>query len=345
MPRTCVLAFTNRALEDNGKLPLPISRRLYEHIVDTFDIPTTFLATLSTGLATYESTISSARRQRRKDSAPTEFILQQNSSYCACSMGVAFNFVTGHTRILLFGVEPWFVSRLFDYLGSMTPLPEGPMLVPTIAMELQALWFSNTIKDCRSQIYAIETATGMRQGFSNSQDWKNLDLISITRDLSSFLSRSAKQTAFCNDQFDIILKLEQIQSMYHGIAARCQYLTDRATAQSQTVHCLIASKDNLTNIEIAKASHRIAEESQRDNEGMRALAELGRQDNQLMIQVAKDSRAVAVATARDSAAMQVIAAVTILFLPATFIALAWAGVSKRRGIKITRDIALDLEDR
>jgi hypothetical protein len=55
---------------------------------------------------------------------------------------------------------------------------------------------------------------------------------------------------------------------------------------------------------------------------MRAIAELSRRDNELMIQVAKDSRAVAIATAQDSAAMQVIAAVTILFLPATFTAVS-----------------------
>lgn len=59
---------------------------------------------------------------------------------------------------------------------------------------------------------------------------------------------------------------------------------------------------------------------------MHALAELSRRDNELMIQVAKDSRAVAIAAAQDSAAMQVIAAVTILFLPATFTAVShWGG--------------------
>ena len=51
---------------------------------------------------------------------------------------------------------------------------------------------------------------------------------------------------------------------------------------------------------------------------MQTIAELSRQDNKLMLQIAEDSKAVALATARDSAAMRVIAAVTILFLPATF---------------------------
>jgi hypothetical protein len=50
-------AFTNLALEDNGKLPLPISRRLFEHVIQAFNISTTFLTVLNTGLATYTSSI------------------------------------------------------------------------------------------------------------------------------------------------------------------------------------------------------------------------------------------------------------------------------------------------
>jgi hypothetical protein len=50
-------AFTNLALEGNGKLPLPISRRLFEHVIQAFNISTTFLTVLNTGLATYTSTI------------------------------------------------------------------------------------------------------------------------------------------------------------------------------------------------------------------------------------------------------------------------------------------------
>ena len=41
-----------------------------------------------------------------------------------------------------------------------------------------------------------------------------------------------------------------------------------------------------------------------------------------MLQIAQDSRAVAVSTARDNAAMRVIAGVTIIFLPATLIAVS-----------------------
>ncbi|KAM0125000.1 hypothetical protein ACHAO1_010818 [Botrytis cinerea] len=343
-------------------------------------------------------------------------ISPQNRAYSAFSIAVSFNLRTGKTGILIFGVEPLSVSELFAHLRSILPQAYGPMTVPVVAMELQAQSFSLTIKNCHESIHSIETSTGMRQfnypherNSTSTQDWKSLDLISITRELSSFLSRfaflkmQAETGAYLvqqmagtteiliekmdkdrilfdtDDQYDIISKLEHIQSWYLGIAARCRYLSERTNAQSQTVHCLIASQDNLTNIEIARTSRNIAEESHRESEAMHALAELSRRDNELMIQVAKDSRAVAIAAAQDSAAMQVIAAVTILFLPATFTAtffsmtffnftdpdkprispwswiyalvtviltgviqLSWAVISKRKRAKITQVTSMEL---
>lgn len=79
----------------------------------------------------------------------------------------------------------------------------------------------------------------------------------------------------------------------------------------------------MTNIDIARASHNIAEEIHKENEAMRLIAQLGKRDSELTIQLAKDSHAVALATAKDSAAMQVIAAMTVLFLPATFTAVSY----------------------
>jgi hypothetical protein len=154
----------------------------------------------------------------------------------------------------------------------MPPLPYGPMVIPAVAMEVQAQRFNIVIKDCHDYIHSIEATTRMRQfnyphekrGMS-PQDWRSLDLISITRDLSSFLSRFAflqlqaetgtylleqmarttellienlgkNQTgSFIHDQYEIISKLEDIQSWYLGISARCRYLMERITAQSQTV--------------------------------------------------------------------------------------------------------------
>jgi hypothetical protein len=153
------------------------------------------------------------------------------------------------------------------------------MAVPAMAMELQAQGFSLTIKNCQDRIHSIETATGMRQfnyphegKGTSAQDWRSLDLISITRDLSSFLSRfaflkmQAETGAYLvqqmarttelliemmdkdhmpfdtDNQYKIISKLEHIQSWYLGIAARCRYLSERTNAQSQTVSLLSLSR-------------------------------------------------------------------------------------------------------
>ncbi|GAW25031.1 putative Mg2+ transporter -like Zinc transport protein [Rosellinia necatrix] len=351
------IAFTNHTLGMNGKLPLPISRILFEHVTQVFDISTTYLTVLNTGLATYTSTVQAGNREDGRERENAQFVIQQNRAYSAFSIAITFGLRTGKTRVLIFGVEPSSLSELFAYLHSLSPQPYGPMVIPIVAMELQAQGLGVTIKNCQDRIHSVEIATGMRQfnylherKSTSTQDWKSLDLISVTRDLSGFLSRFAflkmqaetgaylvqqmartteslivrsgkGQTLFdIDDQYDILSKLEHVHSWFLGIAARCRYLSERTAAQSQTVNCLIASQDNLTNIEIARASHNIAEGSHRETEAMRIIAELSHRDNELMIQVAKDSRAVAVATAQDSAAMQVIAAVTILFLPATFTA-------------------------
>ena len=166
---------------------------------------------------------------------------------------------------------------LFAYMNTLSPLPYGPMFIPTVALELQARWFTETIKSCQDHIHKIETTTGMRQ-LEKSQDgtpdetqsWKNLDLISTTRDLSSLLSRfsflklqaetgayltkqmelsaasllaelcSAQNHDLIDSQTDTISKIIDLQDWYLGIMNRCKYLSERTAAQTQTV-CVLAA--------------------------------------------------------------------------------------------------------
>lgn len=65
--------------------------------------------------------------------------------------------------------------------------------------------------------------------------------------------------------------------------------------------CLIGANDNKLNYQAAEASIRIAEESRR---------------------IADDSKKVAILTRRDSTDMRVIAAMTLMFLPGTFVAVS-----------------------
>jgi hypothetical protein len=71
---------------------------------------------------------------------------------------------------------------------------------------------------------------------------------------------------------------------------------------------LIAQQDNATNIEIARDSRKLAAASKRDSE--------------LNIEIARDSKELAAASKRDSAAMKIIAVLTTVFLPGTFISVS-----------------------
>ena len=140
-------------------------------------------------------------------------------------------------------------------------------------MELQVQRFNETIKTCHNQIHDIENLTGMRQfnhthesNKTQTQDWKSLDLIDITRNLSGFLSRFAhlnlqaetgaylvhqmqlsaeslkaelermkEERSKIDDQHDILARLEDNERWYVGIRARCRYLIERTQAQTQTV--------------------------------------------------------------------------------------------------------------
>ncbi|KAL8815130.1 MAG: hypothetical protein Q9191_008490, partial [Dirinaria sp. TL-2023a] len=183
-------------------------------------------------------------------------------------MALTFNFKTGQIRALIFAPEG-LLSELFDYLDYMSPLPYGPLIVPAVALELQVKGLNDTIKICQNQIHKIEYLTGMRQ-FNHpheldertTQDWKSLNLIDVTRDLSGFLSRFAhlklqaetgahlvhqlyssaelliaklqsrkeRQTRIDN-QHAILSQLEDTKSWYLGIQARCRYLAERTQAQ------------------------------------------------------------------------------------------------------------------
>lgn len=89
-----------------------------------------------------------------------------------------------------------------------------------------------------------------------------------------------------------------------------QKVHERATMQLAVLFNIIAQKDSKVSIEIAAAS--------------RALAMENKKDQRISIAIAKASREIAVESKRDSSSMKTIAAVTMLFLPGTFIASLFA---------------------
>ncbi|KGO48624.1 Mg2+ transporter protein, CorA-like/Zinc transport protein ZntB [Penicillium expansum] len=190
----------------------------------------------------------------------------------------------------------------------------------------------------------------------SSPHWQDLDMVPLLGELSSLLSRLSflkmqAETALYliqrmqqytegqqyseavadktvevhqfpshEDQKELLVKLENARGWYLGLVTQGEYLMRRTSAQTDTIHSLLASQNSIVNIDIARASNAMAELSRSDNQAMLNLSELSRRDAKLMIEIARDSRSVALSTARDSASMKVLAVVTVLFLPATFTA-------------------------
>ena len=104
--------------------------------------------------------------------------------------------------------------------------------------------------------------------------------------------------------------LIQLEQKVASLMSVTQKLKDRGTLQLAVLFNIIAKRDSQVSIEIAAAS--------------RALAIENKKDQRISIAIAKASREIAVESKRDSSSMKTIAAVTMLFLPGTFVASLFA---------------------
>jgi hypothetical protein len=157
----------------------------------------------------------------------------------------------------------------------------------------------------------------MDQSYQTSQTL----LSSLESLLASSIAESGTEASFAA----IEQKIAYLKSWYDGLQARSTYLTRCAEAQLRTVctcgnfktfnvhtslqvYSMTSQRDSAINPEIARESSKVSEESKK-------IAELSREDNLAM-------REIAPTAAKDSATLRVIATVTLIFLPATFVAVS-----------------------
>ncbi|KIX10427.1 uncharacterized protein Z518_01509 [Rhinocladiella mackenziei CBS 650.93] len=240
------------------------------------------------------------------------------------------------------------IELLLECLRKSSQHLGNPMLLPLFLIELKVHYFAVLLEKRAEGIENIEYMTGMRHGFSSNprrntvsdEDReklrKELDFDPITQKLTGVTGT----LSFCDMTFASSLRaLELISALRRRISAnvdqhredidaetqraldrRTAYvrelivgaqahgavLSARTRAQVQTVYSMIGQKDNKLNIETAAASQKIAEISLRHNSAMKDMAE--------------DSKNVAILTRKDSTDMRIIAVVTLMFLPGTFMA-------------------------
>ncbi|KAF2667316.1 hypothetical protein BT63DRAFT_441002 [Microthyrium microscopicum] len=341
------------AMDRHLFVPLPLSRKLFLQISVHFELSAAYLGALTSRNVEFSRAFD-YRNTTTENSGKLKYVFKQDwSSSPKVSVALTYDPKTRQSVAVVFGLYEYYIDRLFSTVEESRSLLLAPMIVPIVALEHQTQRYEKTSAHIRRTLNEAERATGMRF-FANPSwlengvtdnilyepeeiaDWRDADLIKMSQTVNTIASYVAfdenqlKRTAsildfieqetaelrdkcFENQEDDLVFmhnamlsKLRQLRAYRSGILGQYPYLAKRIGAHTQTLLNLFTLKDN---------------------EAMKTMAELSRQDNIAILklsetstQIAEDSRAIASATARDSSSMRVIANVTILFLPATFIA-------------------------
>lgn len=250
-------------------------------------------------------------------------------------LGIVHSLSRRTTYGILTGMQHEEIEKLLRCLRESRAHVHDPLLLPVFLLELRVHFFAILLEKRALGIEGIEHSTGMRHGFSTDPrkialadqerkfKAKTLDFDPITQKLTGVTGT----LSFCDMTFssskralEIMIKMrteiglekrtsksgaldpgisdpvgrriDYLSELINGSQAYGAVLSARTKAQVQTVYSMIGQRDNRVNIETAAASREIAE----------------------------DSRRVAILTRKDSLDMRIIAGVTLIFLPGTFMA-------------------------
>ncbi|KAF1973207.1 hypothetical protein BU23DRAFT_599174 [Bimuria novae-zelandiae CBS 107.79] len=238
--------------------------------------------------------------------------------------------VTQIVHAFIVGLTATEIDLLLSYLphvSSSCSVPTHPALLPLILLDLATDETASLLKLRIKLMSQIQQRTGMDRfnslksaivagerepRKSLAEERKELDLDAVMLRLTCLSDWVAAQRGFISIQErvsnvvagmladepdDTMLdmfreRLAFVRESLRAAEEKCVYLERSISAQVQTVYSLIAQKDNRLNHSATRAS----------------------------CQIASDSRRIALLTRRDSTDMRIIAAVTLIFLPGTFVA-------------------------
>ncbi|PVH78702.1 hypothetical protein DL98DRAFT_237688 [Cadophora sp. DSE1049] len=314
-----------------------MSQSQFLSIANEFSLPISYLRMIQDSSTVF---VDVQNASERSQDGVYAFMMQNGfTTACKFSVALSYNCHRHLTSALIHGLSASEISTLIMKIAENRDLIALPMMLLSLLLDTRVAAGNIRVADCHSEIIRIETQTGLRTVWhldkrycSDRDQYKNqehgpsrLDSLDFD-DLTGKLTSLSSKLAFCeytcevhlpmldsfdriNEQFVEISSPEErsdmsavearlrtengfMRSSLRGILFRAQYLSKRAQAQVQTIYSLIAQKDNAL--------------SMRDNASLKAISE--------------DQRRIALAATKDSAAMGVIAAITTVFLPATFTA-------------------------
>lgn len=304
-PRLKLLVCSPRVL-DRNIWPLPFSSRTFMDLLDALGLLQLFPRTIC-----HQIPIATVFDIPGRETSHG-LILRTNLSWTwQYALGLVHDTVSNTTNAILLGLRNDEIEQFLQSVTSQASnLAECPAMLPCFLMDdaLSALVLD--AEERRKGLLQICQQTG-HQGFlqrsSLTHGWDErdeLDLDFLMQRLTSLSDACAGISAVCKMQHNFIAAVGDFHSsssntptpslarqqlrfftqMLHGVESKISYTRDSVQGQVQTIYALIGQRDSRSHFVLAETSRKLAELSQ-----------------------------------RDSTDMRVIAAVTLVFLPATFV--------------------------
>jgi hypothetical protein len=260
------------------------------------------------------------------------------SSQARFALGLTYRPNTMQVTAFVTGFQADRIEELFTRLRSLRKNLVAPMLLPSILAGISWKCIKVRLQQCHEITHTAREKMGLPASMSDPKvrEPSTYDNVELSKNLTTIFEKLAKYNQHCGSLLDLFRVVDEAgqscleatpesykievakatallrtlnshtASSTESLKAWTEFLYRKAQAYVQTIYSLIAQRDNALSIQMAEASLRIAE--------------LTRLDNLAMKNIAEDSKAVAVNSLRRNVTMQTIAVVTMLFLPATFIA-------------------------
>lgn len=217
---------------------------------------------------------------------------------------------------VIHGLDEQEIAIFRECLRESLELSHSPMIIPTILTELKVHYFARLLEKRDEGLTTIEFQTGMRHGFSEdiTRNGTKQDRLAKRAELdfdlkTQQLTGLAGTFAFCNLSLDVGLRslelIEKISVVLH------QGVNDQGI-----LHPLSGRIEYLRALIIGAQSHRLLLQQRMTAQVQTVYSLVAQRDTAAMMTVAVHTR-------RDSIDMRIIAAVTLLFLPWTAIAVSF----------------------
>ena len=258
-----------------------------------------------------------------------------NSEYFGIAWAISPS--TGIQRaVLLYQDNTTYRGEILAFLSTPQNFIDQPIWLGFISVKLSIWRLRSRVDDRTANLISLKDITGLftwkLKGWTDDivdVDTTGLDYGPISRKLSTLAglanlhrtdlrllirftdlllqgsrpnvqkSRTRKNTIASNKVEEMVEALEVLKEHIDIILLTLEIIIDEVTSMMSAIYTLIAQRDSLISLDLAK---------------------IAQKDSIVGIQLAKDSRTLAIESKRDSSSMKTIAAVTMAFLPCTFVA-------------------------